>query len=317
MSRMLFRRPLVVWASVMAMLPAGISVSSRDALADPPAAIPSLVGQTPGQMASGAPAPAPAVDERDAVALNGIAFVQTSAEYEACTLQTYASATRGLDDALRDPTWTAADEQTGDLTHLKQTAVILDVDETCLNNGHFQATRARDGVSYMPERFSRWIQDETPGPTASAGAAEFCNAARAKGIEVIYLTSRLELDRPATLTSLRRNGFPIRDAAEDVYIAAGTRDKSYWRTEIAKRYRILMLIGDALGDFAQGSRGTPAERTAVVRSHAGHLGKKWFMLPNPMYGDWERSLYRFQDRLSLPEKSAAKWQSLRYWTPHE
>jgi acid phosphatase len=68
--------------------------------------------------------------------LNAVLWVQTSVEYRANSLQAYALAGRLLDDALADPRWTAALEQTGGDYRDLPPAVIVDVDETVLDNSY-------------------------------------------------------------------------------------------------------------------------------------------------------------------------------------
>ena len=81
--------------------------------------------------------------------LNSTLWALTSAEYEAATRTVYESAARSLTEAKRDATWTAALEQRQDLNDPKdqetlKPAVILDIDETVLNNAPYFARIIRD-----------------------------------------------------------------------------------------------------------------------------------------------------------------------------
>jgi acid phosphatase len=69
-----------------------------------------------------------------------------------------------------------------------------------------------------------------------------------------------------------------------------TSDKSPRRAHVAAKYRILLLLGDDLNDFAPASGKTLAERTAIVDGVRSWWGETWFILPNPMYGSWERAV---------------------------
>jgi len=60
--------------------------------------------------------------------LQGVLWVQTSAEFEAVLTSTFAAARAALEPALDDEAWTAALEQQGDVSG-RQPAVIVDVDE--------------------------------------------------------------------------------------------------------------------------------------------------------------------------------------------
>jgi acid phosphatase len=57
------------------------------------------------------------------------------------------------------------------------------------------------------------------------------------------------------------------------------------RTEVAAKYRILLMFGDQLGDFVA----IPADldgRNKVYEANAKWFGERWFQLPNAMYGSW-------------------------------
>ena len=75
-----------------------------------------------------------------------VLFQQTSAEGLASSLQTYKAAQQILDQALADPTWSALPGQTK--YQNKKHAIILDVDETVLDNLAYQARGILDGTSY-------------------------------------------------------------------------------------------------------------------------------------------------------------------------
>jgi predicted secreted acid phosphatase len=71
------------------------------------------------------PAPDPARD-------GGLLWVKHSAEYRAITEQVYAKATNDLPRFIEDSTWSVIPGQ-DDAAHLP-VAVVLDVDETVVNN---------------------------------------------------------------------------------------------------------------------------------------------------------------------------------------
>ena len=58
---------------------------------------------------------------------------------------------------------------------------------------------------------------------------------------------------------------------------------------MAKTHRILFLIGDDFGDFIGGVRSDRKTREGIARKYAAYWGWKWFQLPNPTYGSWERA----------------------------
>jgi 5'-nucleotidase (lipoprotein e(P4) family) len=230
-------------------------------------------------------------------------WVQTSTEYKAVTHQIYRTATNFLDEALADQNWTAALEQESDFSTL-QPAIVLDVDETVLDNSPFQGQIILENSSYTKEKWDSWVAKASAD--AVPGSLKFIKAAKEKGIEIIYITNRECIPRvdsrspcpqeQDTINNLEDIGFPKID---DKKLMLLKREKSEWasekksrREEVAKDYRILMLIGDDLGDFLQDVKKdiTPDERFELFKQHNDKWGNKWFMLPNPVYGSWERVL---------------------------
>jgi acid phosphatase len=237
---------------------------------------------TPG--APPAAAPAAKVPLPDSVV-----WFRTSVEYRAVTTQSYRLATLMLDRALADRTWTAALEQTGDYG-AKPTAVILDVDETVLDNSESEERNVREGASYNEARWADWCNERKATPIP--GALEFTKAAAAKGVTVFYVTNRDRGLEEATRDNLAKYGFPL-DAGRDTVLTRAERpewsssDKSSRRAMVAQDFRVLLLVGDDFGDFVAGARGTLAARQALDQAHAAKWGVKWIALPNPLYGSWK------------------------------
>jgi len=237
---------------------------------------------TPGALpAAAAPAKASLPDS--------IVWFRTSVEYRAVTTQSYRLATLMLDRALADRTWTAALEQTGDYA-TKATAVILDVDETVLDNSESEERNVREGTAYSEAGWAAWCNERKATPIP--GALEFTKAAAAKGVTVFYVTNRDRALEQATRDNLAKYGFPL-DPVRDTVLTRAERpewsssDKSSRRAMVARDYRILLLVGDDFGDFVAGARGTLAARQALDQANAAMWGVKWIALPNPLYGSWK------------------------------
>jgi len=223
--------------------------------------------------------------------LNATLWVQSAVEYRALARQAYASATRALARGRADSSWTAALEQTGSVARLPP-AVIVDVDETVLDNVRYQGRLLVDGASYAPDTWGAWVAERDAD--AVPGAVEFARAAAGDGVRVFYITNRdapLEAD---TRANLARLGFPVDADGVDVVLTRGERpewgsDKSSRRAHVARTHRIVLLVGDDLGDFVE-TGAALAEREAALARHEDRWGERWIVLPNPMYGSWERSL---------------------------
>ena len=232
--------------------------------------------------------------------LHSTLWVQTSSEYRALVLQTYGAAAEKLDAALADSAWTAALEQTGQFSSLPP-AVILDVDETVLDSSRFQGELIRRNRVFAPGLWDEWIS-RARAP-AVPGALAFVKEARGKGITILYVTNRSCAQRTLngsacpqkedTARNLEKLGFPRPSSADQLLLrtkeSGWAREKSSRRQRLAASFRILMLVGDDLGDFIPGIDGdgmAPLQRLEAMRQYEGYWGTKWFMLPNPIYGSW-------------------------------
>ena len=240
--------------------------------------------------------------------LNSTLYALTSAEYEAATRTVYESAKRTLAEAKADATWTAALEQRQDLNDPKvqetlTPAVILDIDETVLNNAPYFGRIIRDQKRVATGTWDAWVAERRA--TALKGVIDYVREAKRQGIAIVYLTNRACRKRPGsdaacpqrtdTIANLRDAGLPELGPDDLVLLRnqqpGWDRDKGKRRAFVCERYRILQIFGDNLGDFApapgiEDIGITPDQRRAAISQYHDNWGSKWFMLPNPMYGPW-------------------------------
>lgn len=251
--------------------------------------------------------PAPAPDAADLAAdptLFATLWQQTSAEYRAAAWQAYDEAREMLPIALADSSWTAAVEQEGDFSVLPS-AVVLDVDETVLDNSPQQARTILTGGSFDPEAWGAWV-NEARAP-AVPGAREFLALADSLGVAVFYVTNRDQPLEEATRRNLEAEGLPL-DPEVDTVLTRGERegwgsDKTSRREAVAERYRIVLLVGDDFNDFVA-ARLPREERDRLVERYGDRWGDRWIMIPNPVYGSWEGALY--EDTDDTPEERARR-----------
>jgi len=233
---------------------------------------------------------------------NSTLWIQTASEYKATALQTYNMAGNNIDHAISDLTWTALPKQAAEFSSLP-VAVILDVDETVLNNSNYQAQLVEDGVEFDPATWDRWVAMKTA--RAIPGAVRFINSMIDKGVEVIYITNRECRSRPGsdeacpqkqeTMENLKKIG--IKTVKPENLLLKSEKpewlsEKKSRRETVAKKFRVLMLFGDDLGDFLADVKKdiTALERDALVEKYESNWGSKWFMFSNPTYGSWQRVL---------------------------
>jgi acid phosphatase len=248
--------------------------------------------------------------------LKAVYWLQQSAEYEASVDLAYDMARIQLDRALADPSWTATAQQKGDYSK-KPPAVILDVDETAMSGSAYQAYLATSGNTHSWTMLSKFFT--SPGSVAIKPALDFTNYAASKGVEVFYVTNRRDNVKEATRRNLIEEGFPVSDKVDTVLLVGekedwGSKKEVRW-AHIAQDYRVLLLIGDNLGDVAEGIYDTPEARMKIVEDNRDMIGTKWIMLPNPLYGSWEGSVYGQDYRKPNAEKIADMVGRMDIWAP--
>ncbi len=220
--------------------------------------------------------------------LNATLWVTNSVEYKANAMATYQLAKIRLDQALADKTWTAATEQTGNYQDLPP-AVILDADETAIDNGAYEAWLIKTGKDYSGATWNAWVADAEA--KAVPGAVDFTKYADSKGVKVFYVTNRSADQEAATRKNMEALGFPM-GGNVDTFLMSKEKDdwtskKGTRRAYIAKDYRILLLIGDNYGDFSDDYGGSEANREISLETNMPHVGHDWIFIANPEYGSFE------------------------------
>ena len=286
---MSFRLPTTLLA--LALL-AGCATTPRQPVAVAPA-VPA---------ASTAPAAVAANDN-----LNAVAWSQTAIEHDLIYLQTYRDAQARLLAALHDRHWDALGkgDRTTPLRGLKP-AVILDIDETALDNSPFAARMVQGNHEYNEADWAAWCREENA--RALPGAVEFTRFAAKHGIAVVYISNRAKDLDQATLANLRKAGFPV--SGPQSFLGLGTvvdgceqagSEKGCRRQLVAQHYRVLMQFGDQIGDFVDVLANTADGRRKAVADYLPWIGTRWFVLPNPTYGSWEPALFN-NDWSAAPEQ---------------
>ena len=250
--------------------------------------------------------------------LNAVAWVQTSVEYRAITTQTFRAAADHLDVALKEKNWDALvpDERGNAATGLKP-AVVMDVDETVLDNSPYQARLIRDGKEYDEISWDQWVAEKKAKPLP--GVVDFARAAAEKGVTILYISNRAVHLKEATLANLREAGLPVAD--DSVFLGLGTvlegceqngSEKNCRRRLAGQKYRVLMQFGDQIGDFVQVEANTREGRQTLFDEYDDWFGERWWMLPNPTYGSWEPALFNNAWDQPAAARTQAKRDALDY-----
>ena len=172
------------------------------------------------------------------------------------------------------------------MKHSKTPAVVLDIDETIIDNSFFQVESIRKGIPYSDERWSNWVKKEVAKPVP--GAVRFIEYALEKNVSVIYITNRDESLRESTLRNMAAIGFP--DVPSDNYLFKTTvSDKSERRAFMAEKYELLLFMGDNLSDFsAVFDDRSEKNGFGAVEENSDKFGRNFIVFANPTYGDWQK-----------------------------
>ena len=164
--------------------------------------------------------------------------------------------------------------------------MILDVDETVVDNSEYQRRRAEVDSGYTRTSWASWVSERAAG--AVPGAVEFTNTVHALHGRVAIVTNRAE-----TLCSATRDNLQELGIVPDIVLCqpAGENDKNprFQRVQSGAAaagippLTIVEWIGDNILDFPGLTQASKGDSTAIA-----NFGQRYFLLPNPMYGSWER-----------------------------
>ena len=213
-------------------------------------------------------------------------YQQKSAEVEALCYQAYNIAELRLNQILENN------------PYKKPLAIVVDVDETVLDNSPFEAKCILENKDY-PNFWVEWC--EVANARALPGAVEFLNYAKSKGVEIFYITNRKIEVQKATMKNLKVKGFPYVDDAH-MMLRTTESNKQPRRNKVMETHEIVILMGDNLNDFTDlFDKKLPADRSKIVSDLKAEFGKKFIVLPNAMYGDWVSAMLNYEN-LSKAEK---------------
>jgi 5'-nucleotidase (lipoprotein e(P4) family) len=217
-------------------------------------------------------------------------YQQRAAEYKALCFQAYNLAKLRLNEALKHK-------------GKKPLAVVTDIDETLLDNSPQDAVRAINNQEFDLKAWKQWtakgIADTVPG------APSFFKYAASKGVAVFYITNRDEDEREGTTKNLKLYGLPYADE-KHIILKQGISSKEIRRQQIFAKYNVVLLCGDNLPDFDVLYDNKPSEedRIAATEKLKKQFGSKYIVIPNPSYGDFENSIFKYNYKLSGAQKDS-------------
>lgn len=230
----------------------------------------------------------------------GLLWMRTSAEYRALAYQGYNVAMNAVKMAVTDPSH-----------QRKPLAIVLDADETVVDNTQLMGESIVNGNGRFDAPW--WRQAVHQGKSqAMPGAVEFLNEVHKQGVEIFYVSNRYApVNLDVTIQNFKELGFPSVDK-DHVLLFERDSDKQPRFDMIAKKYYVVVYMGDNAGDFPIGTKGkTLAERNAIIDAHKEDFGTTFVVFPNPAYGSWVSALAKGYQNLSPEEQKQVNNQYLQ------
>lgn len=230
----------------------------------------------------------------------GLLWMRTSAEYRALAYQGYNVAMNAVKMAVTDPSH-----------QRKPLAIVLDADETVVDNTKLMGESIANGNGRFDAPW--WRQAVHQGKSqAMPGAVEFLNEVHKQGVEIFYVSNRYApVNLDVTIQNFKELGFPSVDK-DHVLLFEKDSDKQPRFDMIAKKYYVVVYMGDNAGDFPIGTKGkTLAERNAIIDAHKEDFGTTFVVFPNPAYGSWVSALAKGYQNLSPEEQKQVNNQYLQ------
>lgn len=256
------------------------------------------------------PATKTAAPPRTDQGLDATLWMQTSVEHDVACVQAYRLATTQATLALNDLCWTAAGEQSDGYAQLPP-AVILDLDETVLDNAAFMARLVQHDTSWNEDLWNQWVREKKS--KAVPGVKAFLNHLVQHNVAIYFITNRdFKLEAPTVENLSRVLGMNITKSQVlcQNERAGWSWNKTSRRAFVANCHRILLLIGDDFNEFTYQGKLSPQERVRQGTRFKNDWGRKWILLPNPVYGDWEKALYHYESAMPTAEKLHLKYDAL-------
>ena len=251
------------------------------------------------QQASQAAQPAPNLDYQTGATL----FMQKAAEYRALAYQAFNWARIRLDADLDKKNV----KKLPKAEQKRPRAIIVDIDETVLDNSPAQAYGIRNNAPFDLKNWYTW--SDMRKAKAIPGAVDFLNYAVSKGVKIFYISNRDEIQKQSTIDNLKAVGFTD-IGPENVLLRDKESAKEPRRLAVAAKYRIVLLVGDNLDDFSNVfERKSVSDRFAETDKLRGEWGGRFIVLPNAMYGTWENAIYNYE-RLTEAQKAERRAKAL-------
>jgi 5'-nucleotidase (lipoprotein e(P4) family) len=204
---------------------------------------------------------------------DGIQWFRSAAEYRAITISTYRAAGEAVTNAVKGKprdSW----------------AVVLDADETVLDNSVFQRDLARGSAPFSEELWATFVHQRSSVPVP--GAKAFLDRVKDLGGRIAIVTNRFAILCDDTKENFKTQSLPF----DVILCRVDTGDKNPRFASVAngsafedrKPREVVAFVGDNIQDFPALKQSLRDEPESAFDA----FGKRFFVLPNPMYGSWQQ-----------------------------
>ena len=195
---------------------------------------------------------------------NDVRWVVSSDEYRYNCIQTFQMAYHAILEQC---------------SNINNPIIVMDLDETILDNSKYQVWLYEKGETYNPESWSEWVNKKEA--KLVPGAKEFIlNYKKIKNSKIIFISNRMDKNLAATKKNMKDleilfddDIFLLRlDKADTKIVRRSEVLNGIGRMQEYGKQYVIAYFGDAMGDFPDDP------------SYQWTLNK--FIFPNPMYGKW-------------------------------
>lgn len=231
--------------------------------------------------------------------IQAVLWQQNAAEYRALSYQAFNIAQLRLDQFLKEKDGKG-----------KKAAIITDIDETVMDNTPSSVKNIEENQEFSEEEWAQWVHQEKA--TEVPGAAKFLNYAKAKGVEIFYVSNRVSSAEEATLRNMKTLGFPDADKAH-LLLRVNQSSKKERFEQVRATHEVLLYLGDNLSDFSHRFEApSTEERNASADELKSEFGNRFIVLPNPIYGDWEtKGIFKGKYNWTAKEKDSLRRAQLK------
>lgn len=192
----------------------------------------------------------------------------------------------------------------------KQLAVVVDIDETILDNSPYEGYLIKNQMAFTPETWQHWVNKAKAD--LLPGSRDFLTKVEQSGIEIFYISNRSMEDLEPTMQNLRMHELPFIDPGH-IMLKTDLSSKTDRKKVIQESYKIILSVGDQYSDFDSEGYALNFEVGMEQANYqlADSVLNHFVLLPNPMYGEFEKMIAPNRDDVSTESKLEMRAQAIK------